>query len=406
MALVSFHNQTGKQESSRMNKKLMAVAVAGVLAAPGLALAQSSVTISGYFKVGVDNYKVSQPSNVAPFHTNATKNSENRVSDSASRIIFGVTEDLGGGLAAIAQMDLRFNPDSATPAGSTLNEIGTGNTFVGLRSKTMGTVVLGRRDTHFGGRYTSGGRITDAAGALQSSACGVFCYAPTGRGGVVAVGVVGRTQNILAYDTPRWGGFGATIAYSPNAPGVEADSTSTSRAGRAWNLNPYYLASNWGIEWSHWDQKNDAPTATSQDQRSDILGGYFTMSGFRVGLAWDKTKLKNALTGVEEINRTVWALPLSYNTGPHTGYFEYTKAKDAGGTLGSAVQDGAKVISIGYNYALSKRTAVAVVYSKLTNDTGAAYQTYSNTGGSGNAASTLGPGEDGRLMALTIKHSF
>ena len=38
-----------------MNKKLMAVAVASALAAPGLALAQSSVTISGYVKVGLDN---------------------------------------------------------------------------------------------------------------------------------------------------------------------------------------------------------------------------------------------------------------------------------------------------------------------------------------------------------------
>ena len=39
-----------------MNKKLMAVAVAGALAAPGVAFAQaSSVTISGIFKVGADN---------------------------------------------------------------------------------------------------------------------------------------------------------------------------------------------------------------------------------------------------------------------------------------------------------------------------------------------------------------
>ena len=36
-----------------MNKKLMAVAVAGALAAPGLALAQASVTISGFVKVAV-----------------------------------------------------------------------------------------------------------------------------------------------------------------------------------------------------------------------------------------------------------------------------------------------------------------------------------------------------------------
>jgi hypothetical protein len=52
-----------------MNKKLMVVAVASALAVPGLALAQaSSVTISGIFKVGVDqvSYSGASQSTVAP----------------------------------------------------------------------------------------------------------------------------------------------------------------------------------------------------------------------------------------------------------------------------------------------------------------------------------------------------
>jgi predicted porin len=386
-----------------MNKKLMAVAVAGVLAVPGLALAQSSVRISGYFKVGVDNYKVSQ-TNAARAGAN---NSENRVSDSASRIIFGVTEDLGGGLSAIAQMDLRFNPDAAAPNTTAASQIGTGNTFVGLRSKTMGTVVLGRRDTHFGGRNTSGNRITDQAGALQSSACALMCYVNTnGVAAVTGIGVVGRSPNLIAYDSPRWGGFGFTLAYSMNAASstaVEADSTSVARKGRAWNINPSFLASNWGVEYSHWNSKPDAPVAATNDQKGDLIGGYFTMAGFRVGLAYDRSRLTNSLTGVQAAKRTAWTLPLSYSTGPHTGYFEYTKAGDNKTT---AAKDGAKLLSVGYNYALSKRTAVAVVLSKLNNDPGANYQSYSNTGGSGNAASTLTAGEDGRLVALTLKHAF
>ena len=43
-----------------MQKKLLAVAVAGALASP-LAMAQSAVTISGTFKVGIDNYRISNP---------------------------------------------------------------------------------------------------------------------------------------------------------------------------------------------------------------------------------------------------------------------------------------------------------------------------------------------------------
>src|SRR5450759_2245868 len=103
-----------------MNKKLLAVAVAGALAAPGVALAQaSSVTISGMFKVGVDNINYSGATSNGNTPAGLIANgspgrignrSENRVSDNSSRIIFGVREDLGNGLAAIAQLDMRFNP--------------------------------------------------------------------------------------------------------------------------------------------------------------------------------------------------------------------------------------------------------------------------------------------------------
>jgi len=378
----------------------MAVAVAGVLAAPGLALAQSSVTISGVFKQSIDNYKVSNP---GPART-GTHNSENRISDNTSKIIFGMTEDLGGGLSAFAQMDLRFNPDAAAPNSSAASQIGTGDTYVGLRSKTMGTIVLGRRATHYGGRNTSGGRITSKAGALQSSSCALLCYVNSnGVASVTGIGVVGRTSNLIAYDSPRWSGFGFTAAYSNNARGPEADSMSTTRRGRAWNLNPNYVASNWAIEYSHWDNRADAPGPATNDEKGDIIGGYYTMSGWRVGMTWDRSKLERAIGNAAVAKRTAWSLPVSYSTGPHTIYAEYTRAGDNNVT---AAEDGAKLLSLAYNYSLSKRTAVAVTFSKLNNDAGANYQSYSNTGGSGNAASTLAAGEDGRLMALTLQHNF
>ena len=42
-----------------MNKKIAAVAVAGLFAAPSVALAQSSVTISGQLKAGFETMKLS-----------------------------------------------------------------------------------------------------------------------------------------------------------------------------------------------------------------------------------------------------------------------------------------------------------------------------------------------------------
>ena len=117
-----------------MNKKLMAVAVAGALAAPGVALAQaSSVTISGIFKVGLESLSYSQSNPNTRLNT-----SQMRVVDNSSRIIFNITEGLGNGMDAVAQLDVRFAPDQSNVAAAISNPIGSGNTWVGLNSKTPG----------------------------------------------------------------------------------------------------------------------------------------------------------------------------------------------------------------------------------------------------------------------------
>ncbi|MBM3855870.1 MAG: porin, partial [Verrucomicrobia bacterium] len=75
-----------------MNKKLLAVAVAGALGLPTAALAQSSVTISGFVKGGFEQ------ASYGSFR--AGNSSQSGVVDDSSRIIFTMREDLGGGLSA------------------------------------------------------------------------------------------------------------------------------------------------------------------------------------------------------------------------------------------------------------------------------------------------------------------
>ncbi|MEO7157049.1 MAG: porin, partial [Vicinamibacterales bacterium] len=137
-----------------MKKKLLAVAVAGALAAPGLALAQSSVTISGIFKVSLDNQRIGSPVAARA----GTNTSETRIADDSSRVIFNVVEDLGGGLQAIAQLDWRIQFDQGQDAIS-------GNNHVGLRSKSMGRIFVGRQDLHYFNRESN---LTDLAGSLKA----------------------------------------------------------------------------------------------------------------------------------------------------------------------------------------------------------------------------------------------
>ena len=397
-----------------MNKKLLVLAVAGALAAPGVALAQSSVTISGIFKVSLENIRIG--SKVA-----LTNSSENRVADDSSRILFNVVEDLGGGLSAIGQADMRLPMASGNLIAM------SGNTHVGLRSKSMGRIFVGRQDVHYGNTESD---MSALAGDLRADAVSLLAFT---AGGVAIAGAT-RTPNIIHYTTPNFSGFTAIVAYSTGSAGTssgqanvsnvgavvnattisapqQSDTATTIRKGSALNINPNYAASNFQVGYSYWNSKPDGGTAATSsgnanaDQRSDKIYGSFKMAGFKVGLSWDKSRLKGnvgATSGTELANRTAWSIPVSYMMGNNGFHFHYTKARDDKATV---AQDGAKMVALSYQYTLSKRTSVGLTYAKITNDAGAAYNLFTGTT-LGNSPAAAAVGEDPRLMAATIRHAF
>jgi predicted porin len=85
-----------------MNKKLMAVAVAGALAAPAVAFAQaSSVQLYGRANLGVDRYEAKG----ATAGTASDWKGRTRVYDNGSRFGLRGEENLGGGLKALFLME-------------------------------------------------------------------------------------------------------------------------------------------------------------------------------------------------------------------------------------------------------------------------------------------------------------
>jgi|SwirhirootsSR2_FD_contig_91_1503434_length_1300_multi_4_in_0_out_0_1 predicted porin len=423
-----------------MNKKLLAVAVAGALAAPGVALAQSSVTISGFLKMSVEQYTIGNANALRTIAGQGTNNSQTLLADDSSRLIFNMTEDLGGGLRAIGQIDFRVTMDAGAVAAN-------GNNHVGLRSSQWGTVFFGRQDLHYGGRESD----LTAKNDLRADSISLLAYA---GGGGSPIAAATRTPNVVVYRTPDWQGFYVLGAYSFNpatANGFEQDIGSPLRKGRAWNLNPVWEARNFTIGYSYWTQKADAgnaaasavslaaaqasvnfvtppgsaaPAANTADQRGDRLFGSYRWGGFKIGLAWDKSKLKGGGSGTELSRRDAWSVPIEYTWGPHWIGGHYTRANDdkattcanaLPGTLtvngGSCAagedKDGAKMWAIGYNYSMSKRTSVGVTYAQIKNDAGAFYTPFTaNSGLAGSAAHAALRGEDPHFWSVTIRHSF
>ncbi|MEK7753192.1 MAG: porin [Acidobacteriota bacterium] len=381
-----------------MNKKLLAVAVAGALAAPGVALAQAStVTISGMFKLGVENLSYS--------NSPATRlnTSQMRVVDNSSRIIFTSVENLGNGLSAVGNLDVRFAPDQASSA-PTSNPIGNGNTYVGLRSTSWGQLILGRHDLHYG---KGPSEMTRGAGALQASDVSLFDYI-----GSAPIANTSRTQNVVKYDTPNFNGFSAIVAWSANPIGnTEADMSATNaagvqtRKGDGWNINPKYSNGPFEAEYSYWRAKPDAAVAATTDQRGDSLTGKYSMSGFKFGLGWNRSKLESAITGAKAAERTTWSVAGHYKTGPHSIYAHYDKAGNVSTVAGTQSDTGARMLALAYEYSLSKRTSLAATYAKINNDAKINYNFFTSASLGSTDAVTVN-GESPRLLQFSVLHLY
>lgn len=414
-----------------MNKKLLAVAVAGALALPGVALAQSSVTISGFLKMSFGQLKINDAISgctialgcLAP---RAGNTSETRLTDDSSRIVFNVVEDLGGGLQAIAQVDWRIAPDSAADGGGP-----TGNNHVGLRSKQWGRLFVGRQDLHY---YNRESNLT-VKGDLKADSISILSYAGTG---IQSIAGATRTPNVVHYTTPNWGGFTVIAAYSTNSgAATEADIGGALRKGRAWNLNPNFQGPNYQIGYSYWSAKSDAPASSSvaaciatpaaltgclvqaaaqADQRSDRLYGSYSWGNLMIGLAWDKSRLNAAPTalatpfapaGTEISNRVAWSIPVQYTWGPHGIYAHFDKARSDRAAIYSGLDTSSKMYALSYQYDLSKRTSLALNYAQIKNASAATYNFFTSAAATiGSPSGTINPGEDPRLLTATLRHAF
>ncbi len=109
-----------------MKKSLLALAALGMIA--GAAQAQTAVTVYGQIDIGVVKVKDK---------TTAIGRGDN------NKLGFRGTEDLGGGLTALFQLEMRFEPDTGTTESAPNRPLFQGQSRVGLKGD-FGTVRLGR----------------------------------------------------------------------------------------------------------------------------------------------------------------------------------------------------------------------------------------------------------------------
>jgi len=307
-------------------KKILAVAIATAFAAPAFA-ATSNVDIYGKLHLSV-NWFNDQPSNI----------NDIGISNNASRFGLKGSEDLGGGLKGIWQIESGVNLDEQN--GTLANR----NSFVGL-SGGWGTALIGNHDTPL----KLVGRKVDLFGDTLADSRNVM-------GG----GSDTRAQNVVAYLTPAMSGFSGAIAfttdlnvtqtYGPAATsgGTTAVTASGDRENaNAWNLSAAYENGPIYVGFGYGDGDYHENNGLEEHWR---LAGAFSFGDFKVVGQYD------ALGSTSNNDFDAWMIGGQFNMGAMA-----FKANYMDGEYDDSSAD-PEQWTLGVDYAMSKRTSVYALY--------------------------------------------
>ncbi len=357
-----------------MKKTLIAIAA---LAATG-AFAQSTVTIDGVVDAGYVNYNM-KGAQVGGIDRNLT---------ATSQINFRVASDLGGGLKATWRSETDFVPTSNNANQGTVGNVanGTNATVAGanLTNGTQATFMNGEQELALAGGY---GRI--GFGAINNGSLISHLYAqPFGTaigsgfkatsGSAVTAAV--RNDNTLQYTTPVFlGGVklnyinrkGQNGSVSPATANYNASlgaqqQASVNSLAAYYNAGPVNFIATRDIEDATFVNTVTAATgATTLGNRNTFtaLGGNYTFGATTVYAGWQTNKAVAAVGGTVT-DRSATILSAQYVMGVNTFMGTVHRANNAlAGTTSS-------LLGFGYEYALSKTTAVTARYERIADQAG------------------------------------
>lgn len=308
-----------------MKKSLLALAVFGAFA--GTAAAQTNVSIYGIIDIGLTHSR----SDVA-----ATRWGIDSGNWYGSRLGFRGTEDLGGGLSAIFQLENGFSADTGA--------LGQGgrlfgrHAWVGLQG-SFGTVRLGRSWTP---TYSALTDVIDPFGDGLAGAAGAFF----GRNIFNAIDV--RTQNAIFYSN-TFGGLKADVAYGL---GEVAGDTS---AGRQLSTAFTYTAGPLKAVVGYHDQNDAAGTGSAKHA---FIGGTYDFGAAKLHLGVDRQKTDAA--GVTTVDANDVLIGATIPVGSGKILASYNRLNDD-----TAANVDRKQYAVGYAYDMSKRTTLYTSYGHI-----------------------------------------
>ena len=331
--------------------------------------AQSSVEIYGIIDQSYSGTTVTASGNDGSLKA-TINNSGNQSGLATQRIGFRGTEDLGGGLKGMFQIE-----NALSAGGASTNGFGSRPTFVGL-SGGFGTILLGRQDTPLlkavvpqlaGGANNVAGQLmwSSFGGAASISALpAAAAIADFGAGRLARETTIDKA---IDYITPTFNGFSAELQIGQNDAKLTGTGITTTKNAKTddTGLNVKYANGPLTLNAATHVQKVTTDGSTTRKNVNNYVGATYNLGVANLSLQYGESKStadngtvntvngefyknKGTQLGVQvPVNATV-NLFASYGTGKRT----------------IAATDDYKQTSyqLGATYSLSKRTKLYAIY--------------------------------------------
>lgn len=306
-----------------MKKSAIALAVAGVFAAPMAFAATANVDVYGIMDIAIEDTDAG---------AGATEVTPNVISN-YSRIGFKGSEDLGNGLKALWQIETALDGGSGSDIGDT--NWATRNSFIGLAGD-FGTVVAGRHDTPY---KLSTGSLDIFGDTLADYNLGRLDGVQ-----LLANGHDVRNANAVAYISPSFSGLTVAAAVvMDDAAGAADDTADATSVSATYANGPMMLTAAY----------QDLGNAAGADAVNNAwkLGGAYTIGDVRLGAVYEE------VSATATTDRETWLVNAAYTMGPIVLKAQYGEVE-----VGTSAEADGDMWAIGADYNLSKRTKAYAVY--------------------------------------------
>jgi len=458
-----------------MQKKLLGVAVAAALAVPTLALAQSSVQVYGTVHMSLNRASFSGDT-AGTLNSDSKWGVTNHASNWGLRSTENLGGGLTAWFQTEFNMQLTRNNGVSEGENTSRNSGvglrgGFGNVYVGTWESpwtqtfrmwdvgTIGgwgptTVIIGRGQstgmspstscTNADASSTGTGTASVTALApttITGGAGKAICGNASTSGGGIGHALWRRYSYAVFYESPIWSGVQAKLAIQPNENKtnfVNSGVTLSNGAGSVVGVNANPYSWSYSLSWTgmggraraYWAQLFDHDwTSIGQTDNGWTIGGGYDFGPVNLGATYETMKYKvggNSLaTGVAQtaavaaagdVTAAEWAIGVAIPVGPgHIGV-SYAKANalSYAGTAPLLNDTGAKQWNLGYEWTLSKRTALGFGVARISNGAQATFaytqqitsQNGALTGPGGGLGGNWPAGVSQTNLFVSMRHSF